>query len=621
MAKSQENWLSTVNLGTYKFTLYLTNVKTFNDPTILLNDSSAIRGNQAIIIAESGVTGGYGIDNVAMTSRVIGALDTGGVATSTMQFDLHEPLGFKLLDRILQFKNVFSFASMHGASYVMKLEFQGRDIDTDKPAKFPGVYFYRLHMQQITASVTSAGTRYNMIAAVGFSRAMYPSTSKIDMALKDVRTVQDFVDKLAYEYNRYTEEHERKDVDYDKENQARPKIAFQFDFSAIEIGLDGMMWAGTYDPSKAGSSSIDPTSIEGVRIPVAPGTDIPSFVINEINKNVNAWKRYYEDSHHDSDTPDPVLVIVPEDIKYEDIDLQTRTNKLDVVYHIYVDHSPIIGVTPTVNKTQQEASVARFNNSNITKKYMYLFSGSNTEVLDFNINFNNIFYNARIPMSGRGYAAEAWEGVPAIMHGNELNSNNIGTMGQSLPAKGKGIPSQFLEDIPLSDSVYDLTGAYSYIPRSETSQNNSGHTGAKQDFLVQRALELRARTTDSMVFEVKIKGDPFWLGVPGAIVGQKNSNSGLNENLGGSVDNLLEYMYQGDPAIIFLTYNPDDSIAFPREDEKWSFDRRLDMVSSGVYIINKVTARFQNGEFTQQLEGYRDTSVNTFLLKSHLENY
>jgi hypothetical protein len=624
-SKSEENWLSTVNLGTYKFTLYLTSVDVYNDPSKLINHSDN-NSSAATIIAESGVTGGYGIDNVVMTGTVIGAISSGGIPTTNMQFDLHEPLGFKLLDRILQFKKVYNFSGMHGASLIMKLEFLGRDVASDNVVRYPGVFFFKLNIQNITASVSPAGTRYNIITAVGFNRAVHSGATTIDFSLKGIRTVEDLVTNLAAEYNRYTDEHERKDVDDPKNSELRPKISFEFDFSAIEVGLDGMAWSPSIDPTASEAAGFDPKNIEGTRIPIAPGTDIPEFVIAEIEKNVSDWKRYFEKEHNDPSQLVPVIKIEAVETKFNEIDPQTRRNRVDIKYIIHVERVSIQGTSPKENDNQIAASASRFQNmlenNQITKKYNYLFSGQNTEVLDFTLSFNTLFFAARVPMSGYGYSAEWGESTSTYVE-PRLNSSNIGAMGQAAPPQSKvggGIESMYLEDIELSDKVYDPSGAYSYIPRAEYSQNTDGQTGDKQDFILSRAQELSRRQAGNESIEIKIKGDPFWIGVPGVIYGQNDKNTTLNASAGAGVDNLTNYTYNGNKNIIFLTYNPDDSIAYPQE-KGYTFDRRMDMVSSGIFSVHTVTSRFQNGEFTQQIEALRDPTVSTFMLANELENY
>ena len=101
--KVSGNWMSSVDSPTYKWTLYIVNSEVFNKPELLEgSDSSAINKGQALIIAETGVTSEFAIDNVAMIQTVIPGQAHGNTTPGIIQFDLMEPLGFTFLDRILK---------------------------------------------------------------------------------------------------------------------------------------------------------------------------------------------------------------------------------------------------------------------------------------------------------------------------------------------------------------------------------------------------------------------------------------------------------------------------------------------------------------------------------------
>ena len=66
------NWMSTVDSPSYKLSLYLVAPEVFEDPVTLTtyaNIKSNIRQNgRAVLIAETGVTTEYSIDNLTMMS-------------------------------------------------------------------------------------------------------------------------------------------------------------------------------------------------------------------------------------------------------------------------------------------------------------------------------------------------------------------------------------------------------------------------------------------------------------------------------------------------------------------------------------------------------------------------
>ena len=110
-----DNWISTVDLGTYKFTFYIVDNDLYNDPKPLaVNDTASLQAGKAVVIAESGVTGAYSIENVIIQST-INPGTTGGNSTPTgFVFEIYEPLGSKALYGIKRFsKKLYTLHKKH----------------------------------------------------------------------------------------------------------------------------------------------------------------------------------------------------------------------------------------------------------------------------------------------------------------------------------------------------------------------------------------------------------------------------------------------------------------------------------------------------------------------------
>jgi hypothetical protein len=93
---------------------------------------------------------------------------------------------------------------------------------------------------------------------------------------------------------------------------------------------------------------------------------------------------------------------------------------------------------------------------------------------------------------------------------------------------------------------------------------------------------------------MEIKGDPHWMGnMQATILGKLETP---------------DYSVQ-DGLITFLQFNPNADKLLQEQ-----VKGEIDPISTGVYKLTSVESRFQNGRFTQQLNGIKDVNSNTALL-------
>jgi hypothetical protein len=214
----------------------------------------------------------------------------------------------------------------------------------------------------------------------------------------------------------------------------------------------------------------------------------------------------------------------------------------------------------------------------VAKVYDYLYTGQNTEVLGFNIEFKQAMFNAM--------------------------------------AKGAGANSKYLDDngrtgaTPDTDtakiSTYNSTSSYwgenlsgrmKNDPPPPESNNNGGLNAADERTIVAQAFQqaLNDAATDlAMIPNFSIMGDPYYLA---------DSGLGNFSNTGTGSYNVTENLtmdYQSgevDIALIFRTpidYNSSTGLM--------DFgDTSIVKHFSGLYKVNEVKHRFQNGKFTQEL--------------------
>ena len=163
-------------------------------------------------------------------------------------------------------------------------------------------------------------------------------------------------------------------------------------------------------------------------------------------------------------------------------------------------------------------------NRNIVKRYDYLYSGRNHDILDFDLIYNNAFYNLVLRDPNNSQSAE-----PGKKGDNLIKKTKITEYGVKNNATGK---SSYAKEVP------DLAGANNQGTNDEASE-----TSLARDF----NQRIRNSAVDLIDVNVTIHGDPYYL-----------PNSGMSNyiNMAKSDEERIEegdsYMINADGQINFL---------------------------------------------------------------------
>jgi len=599
------NWCSTVDSPTYKLTWYIVNRDVFNNPR-LLDHNNAVITKKAVIIAASGETSEYSIENLVLQSRISPGSDTGNTTTGAFQFDIYEPGGFQLLNRILQLSHSFGFSTMQTATYVLKVEFIGRKVSNSAPERFPGVFYYPMLMSTINASAGPEGSQYNIVGANQHKIAVASSKIVTDIKLSGITTVKSFVDKLKIELNEH-EQNIRKTQITDgsvlNAKQWEIKLDPKFEEKYINSSMKSDI-TGTGHPTDLNPEAVvymifkNKNIVEYItemltkRVPDFYNTFSQNEAKNKNTQNKISHASSQRRDQGDTGKSKPNLDMYVNDfikvtptIAYKDVkDLYTNSDQeiITLTISLHTAHTnpspdPSSQQSATINASYQSR---RLELLPIYKSYNFLFAGNNSEVLDFNLNFNQMFYLTRDPSDGVAYTKIS------------------GDMGRGEATRVKSKVPTYLSELSVNNSspITQLENiAYTVTTTDSKDQKNSDEpnsvTAADQ-------AEINAASHDYIMFDMTIKGDPYWLGTPGSYV-KATTYKTLIENL------------DEDSLIVFINYLPDNG--------KTDGARRLDIASSGVYKILEVESKFQLGKFTQSLKGMRDRNSSTDLIQQKLK--
>lgn len=615
--KITPNWFTSVNSPTYKVTLWLVDQDVWKTPPDLADSSKRtmfLNNGKAVIIAESGVTAQYAIDNIIINSLVNSSPGNGNTTIGSVSFDLTEPMGFKLVDRIISYSGIQNFDTMQEALYVMQVEFLGTDPDNSYPARYPGIYFLPLKIQDMKATLGPQGSVYNVFAQNMIKTANVQSVIETDITFTGVYNVRTLLDQVNKKLNE-TEKKLREKTG-GRTMKTWKVVLDKTATIAAEDGVPGFdlgkaQYSGTTDssPASAGNASKDD---KDKRDTTAKGTtNIVSWCMNEINKNVPAWGKYVKKFTDDPKAKKtPALTVTPSVVFKDKIDPETNQREQEVIITIGVrwhyDTPPPTPVDHEAKLTDKAYQISKFKDLPISKIYDYLYTGKNTEITNFQLSFNQLFAIARDPYKGKFYAnpSQAATGTHPL-YGADIKN-------PPTPASDKISKTEIQKNSRnfnyLSDTQVDQTlmsavvkPIYAFTQSSAADQQSNETLGDNIGLDTLAHQQLANRDDDMYKIDLDIIGDPFWMGAPGAL------SSGNNENLG---------KYMTETAMIAIrNYYPDESMLEPENPKKGS----MDLLSSGIYTVVSIETKLRRGEFAMSLNCNKDTNTSTMMIKEELE--
>lgn len=590
-----ENWLSTVNSPTYNFTLYLVKSEVANAPQQLSNDSSFLNTGRAYIIAKSGSETTYNIDNVVFTSTLVPGERSGNVQISNINFDITEVLGFDLLDRVLSLASSFGFENITNAAFVLKLEFKGRNPVTGAVALYPGIFFYPIRLNAISATVGPDGARYNITAVMNPSIAITQARVETDISFTGVRTVSDYLNNLQSRLNQYESDIRKSDQNDITEPGRRHSIRMGSRFASA---LANAEFAGLASSSDGTATALEKS--ETLSFSVNVNSSIPTVISDTLTREIPAYQEMLRIATQTrlsgaaraegfSQNAYPYIV-VNMDIEYgTEPDPQTLQRIDTIVYTVELFYSmtrpdsevPSDEVSYRTDPNRQ-ARLFHQMRQFMAKSYSYLFSGDNTEILNLDLNYDMLYFSAKAPSGGFNYTDPVQDFQPQVAE-SVIRSAGGFLSGRTVVPRIRG----------LITPVYDYTNASAY------RQRVSATTGSVDPIVTAEAKEYFGQFNKMINLQITIKGDPFWMGLPGT------------DTSGGSLSNAQNVL-KNDSLIGLVNFLPNESVTYTTNRHRG----RMDPFTTGVYRVTQISSRFQMGKFTQTLSTTKHTELTTALVEN-----
>ncbi|NBP58181.1 hypothetical protein EBU71_16930, partial [bacterium] len=194
-------------------------------------------------------------------------------------------------------------------------------------------------------------------------------------------------------------------------------------------------------------------------------------------------------------------------------------------------------------KPTQTAKTASIKNSAI-KKYEYIYTGKNIDIIDFQINFNTSFYTALTADGGRfnkdiqnrsQQGSDATESKPIVENG-KLSNQRIDSNGKAYDASEEYSAGKY-GNLKPGDTMSNIV----QIRNAEISLGANQGGPAKGDdpsTIAARQFHKAINTNTDMVnLQLRILGDPFYIGDSG----MGNYTSGESNIKGMTADQAINY--------------------------------------------------------------------------------
>ena len=241
------------------------------------------------------------------------------------------------------------------------------------------------------------------------------------------------------------------------------------------------------------------------------------------------------------------------------------------------------------------------------KKYEYIYSGANDDIISFDLQFNTAFFQGLQQDLGQ-YSQRTQEGARpflGLVSDQTTSENNPDFAGIDIDLSQSDITNNFaFNDL---GEISDSEGPRATVQRERATGVNTGQQGGsagtgdtdERTAIARNFNEIIVNGLDLITLDIEIWGDPFYI----ADSGLGNYSAAGTGNPYVTSDNTLDYQYF-EPICLLefrtpIDYNQDGQMDFPENQSEPVAE------FSGVYRIITVRNRIASNRFTQELQMVR----------------
>jgi hypothetical protein len=390
-------------------------VVTYHWKFFMVNPATSTTGkvfntrNQTII-AETGVSD-LTIDKVELTSICTPTVEGGTGTTTHFKFEILEPAGAALIDKIFYQSVAMGIGNWNVMPFYLQLQFKGRTPDASaaedgSPGEIGNLkWLWALKLTSIKANVTTVGTRYEFTAIIYNELAQSNAyfTMQSTTVLRNLDKFGDAMVKLQEKLN---------------EDQIYSLLANTGVPDSYRIVVDSKLAKYTITPDTANKNSIranNTVAFAGKDATFPASTSIDK-VIDSILSQTSEAQNGLIGSKDAGQLGVPMNEEISQMKLFWRITTQSRPIKYDVRRQLYANEFVIyvyaydLGImesnsfqdsAPPLTQAAERKRLATYAKHNILKKkYNYIYTGLNDQIINFDIKINNAFASATARMSG-----------------------------------------------------------------------------------------------------------------------------------------------------------------------------------------------------------------------------
>ena len=552
--------------------------------------NTGLAGTETIILQSGGkgvqaksgpLSVDYYIDNLVLRNSVAPSEQAASGSVFQILFDVTEPFGTSFIDALIQAARIQGYKDHLNAVYNLRIEFKGYNDDQQPTSNIP--FTSRdipIHIYDVKMNIDAGVTTYQCTARPGTS---LPLTDLYQTLQATVTCAGDTVGDLIEDFLlRYSEELSSLQTS----NNLKFKTGKTDQYVLDRSGSMKDILSSPINYSES-SSLVKMFAVSNLGINQAPpgyarvvtvnkGTKIQSFIEAVVKES-----RYYRDQFEGNK---------PKTLMLKTLRLETQLeigedngNGRDQYTFIYVLRSQ------EYSADLMDGSLDVSSYLTPSRTYNYTFTGSNKDVLNFNLNYQFSYYQV-IP-----YFAD--DGSY-----NNLTDNANGGSGQDIDLGDQTKKSTIT---PTSNEVQNI-GEQSLI---EGLNDSNGQIVQSFQDLIQNP------KADLLVTNIEILGDPYW--IPQKTV----SNRSFQNTFTSTPNTDAQGAVATDEGQLIIKINVKQPVDL--DDKSGVFKNLQDIQGfQGYYRVYMCEHRFESGVYTSILSGYRvkNQSTETKKEKSSLTN-
>ena len=650
------SWLQNELTARQSFTYHLrfTMLSPKDNEKIGYTKAQTLNSENGMIVAETGITSKFNITDLETTHIVNWTPKARAAYGLSATMTITEPLGVTLLDNIVRGAKELGIKNHINAAYLLEISFKQSDDDSgtmkDKEGedRLPYHFVYVMSITDFTMTVDHGGAKYYLKLIEIPQVALFSSVQNS----KEATTIKaSTLGQFTTEFTKILNERSKKETGTNSKFPDVYMIEFadersekmsQWIFSSIlpeapkytlDLSGDGIL-NSTFP---IGHSVVDILSVaitstkEMQELPTASGSTAKTSGEDDEKKDsdLRLWFRI---------TPDVQISNTWDGTR--NVYRKTFIYKIGLIINENVgDMSPeFVG-----NKEEQKIRLSEFiERKLLTKKYLYMYTGQNTEVLHFDIKFNHTYWVVKPrydgmysnpdtilsqtpsaeeiknwsnnPPQGMKMGSSAQEVAKSSSSAKPATGMVAGPMDYLQPPEsGKFLSQPTAKDSPNQNRYLEALSI-----DEEDEQDNNWFASIKKPAVVEKingfvsvagpsAYKFGAvyqdinGAADLANIELNIIGDPYWLGM-----------SNINKQYA-NVGGVAASYDQGTNLFYFKLLMPQE------HDETGDTVISDSFTISGIYGVREVISSYRDGGFTQHLYAYRSESSNYNLLKDTLD--